>query len=161
MGPEPEIKPEIKIEEYGEGFKTVLICDDNAETRNLINSALKELQYKVEISTGSSDTYEKLRFNQYDVVVLNENFGGSAPENNEVLKFLQNMPMNTRRHIFLALVGQNLKTLDNMTAFSKSVNAVINKQDLPNLVNILKKSVADNDQFYKVYKEILRKLGKR
>jgi flagellar motor component MotA len=102
-----------------------------------------------------------VRFNQYDVIVLNENFGGNPPENNEVLKFFQNMPMNTRRHIFLALVGQNLKTLDNMTAFSKSVNAVINKSDISNLANILKKSIDDNEQFYKVYKETLRRLGKR
>jgi hypothetical protein len=102
-----------------------------------------------------------VRFNQYDVIVLNENLAGSSPENNEVLKFFQNMPMVTRRHIFLALIGQNHKTLDNMTAFAKSVNAVINKSDLSNLVNILKKSIADNDQFYKVYKETLRKLGKR
>ncbi len=154
-----------EIEEYGEGFKTALICanayDDDAETQNLINSALKELKYKVEIAASSADTFEKLRFNQYDVVVLIENFGGNSPENNEVLKFFQHMPMNTRRHIFLALIGQNLKTLDNMTAFSKSVNAVINKHDLSNLVNILRKSIDDNDQFYKVYKEILRKLGKR
>jgi hypothetical protein len=95
------------------------------------------------------------------VIVLNENFAGSSPENNEVLKFFQFMPMNTRRHIFLALIGQNFKTLDNMTAFSKSVNAVINRQDLHNLVNIMRKSIADNEQFYKVYKETLRRLGKR
>jgi CheY-like chemotaxis protein len=150
-----------EIEEYGEGFKTALICDDNIETQNLINAALKELQYKIDISTSTTDTFEKVRFNQYDVIVLNENFAGSSPENNEVLKFFQFMPMNTRRHIFLALISQNFKTLDNMTAFSKSVNAVINRQDLHNLVNIMRKSIADNEQFYKVYKETLRRLGKR
>lgn len=150
-----------EIEEYGEGFKTALICDDNAETQNLINAALKELQYKVDISMSSADTFEKVRFNQYDVIVLNENFAGSSPENNEVLKFFQNMPMNARRHIFLALIGQNLKTLDNMAAFSKSVNATINRHDISNLVNILRTSIADNEQFYKVFKETLRRLGKR
>ncbi|WP_333652027.1 response regulator [Dissulfurispira sp.] len=150
-----------ETEEYGGGFKTALICDDNSEMQNVINSALKELKYKIDISTSSADTLEKVRFNQYDVIVLNENFAGSSPENNEVLKFFQNMPMVSRRHIFLALIGQNLKTLDNMTAFSKSVNVAINKSDIPNLANILKKSIDDNEQFYKVYKETLRKLGKR
>ncbi|BCB96648.1 hypothetical protein JZK55_15700 [Dissulfurispira thermophila] len=150
-----------EIEEYGEGFKTALICDDNPETQDSINSALKNLNYKIDISTNSADTFEKVRFNQYDVIILNENFAGSTPENNEVLKFFQNMPMISRRHIFLALIGQNFKTLDNMTAFSKSVNAVINKSDIANLTNILKKSIADNEQFYKIYKETLRKLGKR
>jgi CheY-like chemotaxis protein len=151
----------MSLEEYGEDFKAALICDDNAETQNLINTALKDLQYKIDISTSSADIFEKVRFNQYNVIVLNENLAGSHPENNEVLRFFQNMPMVTRRHIFLALIGQNHKTLDNMTAFAKSVNAVINKSDLSNLANILKKSIADNEQFYKVYKETLRKLGKR
>lgn len=150
-----------ETEEYGGGFKTALICDDNLDTQSAISSALKELKYKIDISTSSTDTLEKMRFNQYDVIVLNENFGGGSPENNEVLKFFQNMPMVSRRHIFLALIGQNLKTLDNMTAFSKSVNVVINRSDLSNLTNILKKSIDDNEQFYKVYKETLRKLGKR
>lgn len=150
-----------EIEEYGGGFKIALICDDNSEMQNAVNSALKELKYKIDISTSSADTLEKLRFNQYDVIILNENFAGSSPENNEILKFFQNMPMVSRRHIFLALIGQNLKTLDNMTAFSKSVNIVVNKSDIPNLTNILKKSIDDNEQFYKVYKETLRKLGKR
>lgn len=150
-----------EIEDYEEGFKTALICDDNPETQDFISSSLKSLNYKIDISTSSADTFEKIKFNQYDVIILNENFAGSTPENNEVLKFFQNMPMVSRRHIFLALIGQNFKTLDNMAAFSKSVNAVINKSDMENLTNILKKSIADNEQFYKVYKEILRKLGKR
>lgn len=141
-------------------YATALICDSIAETRNFINSALQEQKYKVEFSASSSETFEKLRFNQYDVIILNEDFDGN-PENNEVLNYFQNMPISVRRHIFVALVGENFKTLDNMTAFSKSVNLVINKQDLPDLSNILKKSIADHDQFYMVYKEILRKLGKR
>jgi CheY-like chemotaxis protein len=150
-----------EMEEYGGGFKTALICDDNTETQSAINSALKELRYKIDISTSSTDTFEKVRFNQYDVVVLNENFAGSSPENNVVLKFFQTMPMVSRRHTFLALIGQNLKTLDNMTAFSKSVNVTINRADMANLANILKKSIDDNEQFYKVYNETLRRLGKR
>ncbi len=136
---------------------TALICGSIDETRNLITSALQEQKYKVEFSAGSNETFEKLRFNQYDAIILNEGFD----ENNEVLKHFQNMPMSARRHIFFVLVGENFKTLDNMTAFSKSVNLVVNKQDIPDLANILKKSIADYDQFYMVYKEIMRKLGKR
>ncbi|MBI3592157.1 MAG: hypothetical protein HY099_01500, partial [Nitrospirae bacterium] len=114
-----------------------------------------------EVASGAEDTFEKLKFNRYDVIALNENFGGNSPESNAVYKHLQFMPMSNRRHIFLALTGQNLKTLDNMTAFSKSANVVVNEKDIPNLKNILKKSIDDNNQFYKVYKESLVKLGKR
>jgi len=70
------------------------------------------------------------------------------------------LPMSNRRHVFVGLLGQAFATNDNMKAYDLSVNAVINEKDLPNLRPILKKSIADNDQFYKVYKESLVKFGK-
>jgi len=65
---------------------------------------------------------------QYDIIILNESFAGgritvgSSIENNDILKFFQNMHMVTRRHILLVLVGKNLKTLDNMAAFFAKVS---------------------------------------
>jgi CheY-like chemotaxis protein len=144
-------------EEYEEELKTALVCEDNADAKNNIMSALGELKYSADNAANAADAFEKLRFNRYDVVVINEKFSG---ENNEVLKHLQSMPMATRRHIFVALLGQNLPTNDNMKAFEKSVNAVISEKDLPNLKGILKKAVSDNDHFYKVYRESLIKMGK-
>lgn len=148
-------------EEYEEELKTAMVCEDNPEYQKAITSALGELKYNVEIASSAADSFDKVRFNRYDVIVLNEKFGGASPENNEVLKHFQHMPMATRRHIFLALIGNDLKTSDNMTAFAKSANTVVNESDLPNLKAILRKSIADNDRFYKVYKESLIKMGKR
>jgi hypothetical protein len=65
------------------------------------------------------------------------------------------MPMVTRRNIFFALVGTNFKSLNNMQAYQKSANIVINEKDLEKLGDILKKSIAENEIFYKVYKETL------
>ena len=71
------------------------------------------------------------------------------------------MSMSARRNIFLTLIGKDFKTGDNMTAFTKSSNIIVNEKDLPDLKEILKKSVADNDRFYKVFRESLLKMGKR
>jgi len=144
-----------------EGAKTSLICEDNQESRNTIISVLKELKYETDPAANADEAFEKLRFNKYDVVAINEKFAGSTPEANELLKHLQTMPMSNRRHIFVALFGQDLPTNDNMKAFDKSVNVVINEKDLPNLKSVFKRSISDNDLFYKVYKESLIKLGKR
>lgn len=149
-----------KIAVYEEDGRTSLVCEDGREAQAAIGSVLKELKYATDVAANADEAFEKLRFNKYDVVVINEKFGGD-PETNEVLRHLQTMPMSNRRHIFVALLGQNLITNDNMQSFDKSVNVVVNEKDLPNLKGILKRSVADNDQFYKVYKESLVKLGKR
>ncbi len=152
---------ETNTEEYEEAIKSALICEDSSDLRNSIASALDSLGYKHEIAASPDDTFEKLRFNQYDLIVMNEKFGGGAPEANAVYKHIQFMPMMTRRHIFFALIGQNFKTGDYMAAFSKSANIIINEKDVPNLKSLLKAAIADNDQFYKVYKESLVKMGKR
>jgi len=81
-------------------------------------------------------------------------------ENNKVLKYIQPISMPIRRKIFFVMVGNNFRTFDNMTAFAKSANLVINTKDLPNFKSIIKKSVSDNEVFYKVFKETLRGAGK-
>jgi len=147
-------------EEFEEELRSALVCEDNAELKSAVSAALEGLKYSMEFATNADNAFEKLRFNQYNLIVLNESFGGNV-ENNAVYSFLTTMPMSTRRHIFLALIGKNFKTADNMTAFTKSANIVVNEQDLPNLKAILKKSVADNNQFYKVFRESLVKMGKK
>ena len=148
-------------EEYEEEARTALVCEDNAEFKSAISAALEGLKYSIEFASSAEDAFEKLKFNQYRVIVLNERFGGSTPENNAVYKFLQFMPISSRRSIFLALIGKHFKTGDNMTSFAKSSNITINEKEIPNFKAILKKAVADNDQFYKVFRESLVKMGKK
>src|SRR5208337_1503394 len=148
-------------EEYAEEARSALVCEDNAEFKSSISAALEGLKYSIEFATGAEDAFEKLKFNEYGIIVLNERFGGSTPENNAVYKFLQFMPMSARRNIFLALIGKDFKTGDNMTAFAKSSNITVNEKDIRNFKATMKKSIADNDQFYKVFRESLVKMGKQ
>lgn len=157
----PKSRRLFGVQGYEGSFKTALICDDISDNRGVINSALIDLDYNVDIAAGKDDLFEKIKFNQYDIIVLNESFGGSSIENNGVLKFFQDMPMVTRRHILLVLVVKDLKTLDSMAAFCKSVNAVVNQQDLQNMPNILKRALDEYNRLYKVYKETLKRAGKR
>lgn len=151
---------ETKVEFFDEDEKTALICDDNQSNQDTLKSALKELGYRVSTGTDPKDVLEKMRYNHYSVILLNEGFGGGLPSENPVLSHIQPMPIVTRRNIFFALIGPQYRTFDNMTAFSKSANVVINQKDLPHIKGILKRSISDNDRFYKVFKETLKTLGK-
>jgi hypothetical protein len=71
------------------------------------------------------------------------------------------MAMSMRRYIFVGLLGREYKTFDNMMAFAKSVNMVVNVNDLPHLAAILRKSVIENNEFYRVYREVLAAAGRR
>ncbi|MBZ0155692.1 MAG: response regulator [Alphaproteobacteria bacterium] len=148
------------LKEYDENAKMALVCEDDPEALKNIKAALAELRYSAEAAANAEEAFEKLKFNRYDAVVISEKFSGSTPDGNAFLKHLQFMPMSTRRHIFVALLGEALATMDTMAAFDKSVNVVINRKDLPNIKGILKRSLHDYEQFYKVYKESLIKMGK-
>jgi hypothetical protein len=155
-----ETSDETMVEFFEDDEKTALICDDNQSNQEILISALKELGYRVSVGTDPKDVLEKMRFTHYDVIVLNEEFGGGPPSENPVLSHIQPMPIVTRRNIFFTLIGKQYTTLDNMMAFSKSANLVINQKDLFHIKNILRKSISDNDRFYKVFKETLKALGK-
>ncbi|MEO5355910.1 MAG: hypothetical protein H7844_01260 [Nitrospirae bacterium YQR-1] len=150
----------MNFEHYTEGFKESMVCVENKEHLKLISDTLNDLKYNVVISPNLEDAFERIRYNQYDVLVLDEVFGGGDAGRNELLETFQTMPINNRRKVFLALIGNNYKTLDNMTAYTKSVNVIINVKDLPNLKVILNKAISENDLFYKVMKGILTDIGK-
>ena len=149
---------DVSLDFAEEGQKTAMVCDDN--NSEAIKSALKELDYRVSIASSSEDAINRMKFTLYDIIILNEEFDNSMSENNKVLKYIQPISMPIRRKIFFVMVGNNFRTFDNMTAFAKSANLVINTKDLPNFKSIIKKSVSDNEVFYKVFKETLRGAGK-
>ncbi len=148
------------LEYHEDGLKNSLICDEHPDNQKRIAAALRELNYNIRVAKDVDDVYESLRYQRFDVIILNDNFGGGSSENNEVLDYIQTMPIAERRLIFVTLIGNAYKSLDNMTAFAKSVNTVINDNDLANLRGMLKRAIADNDNFYRVFKTVLTELGK-
>jgi hypothetical protein len=50
--------------------------------------------------------------------------------------------------------------MDNMAAFHRSVNLVINKKNIDDVGTILRRGMNDNKTFYSVFMDGLRKIGK-
>ncbi len=148
-------------ETYEEGARLALVCVDAPDRQTPVTTALQELGYTVQLANDAPDAVERMRRNAYEVVVLDEEFQGSTEHDNAVLMALRATPMSLRRYIFVALLGRRLATLDNMMAFAKSVNLVVHVSDLSQLKAILRRGIAENDRFYRVYREVLREAGKR
>jgi predicted Zn finger-like uncharacterized protein len=148
------------VEEFQEGLKLALVCDSDPERQVMIVAALRELGYKAHMAPGPREALSWVYQNRYEVLLLHEEFAGGSPERNEVLSGLAAMQMATRRHMCVGLCGRGLRTMDNMTAFHKSVNFVVNERDCPRLKSIIRTAVADNDQFYRVFRETLKQVGK-
>jgi len=146
-------------EDFSEGRKLAMACFDQADQQAQVKAELEGAGYVVHIPAKAEDAVHWLQRSKYEVLVIHEEFGGS-PEKNLVLKTVQPMAMLLRRHMCVGLVGKELKTLNNMTAFAKSVNFVIAERELSKIKAITRQAVADNDQFYRVYREAMRDAGK-
>lgn len=142
------------------GAKTALICEPDAGVSANIKSALENLGYHTAAGQSARDVLKQMRFHIFDVVVVNEMFDTSDPDMNNVLNYLEQLTMDTRRHMFVALISERFRTMDNMTAFNKSVNIIINVQNIDDIEKILQSGIADNENFYRVFKELLVKTGR-
>ena len=138
---------------------TALICEPDGTIREKLSSAAKNMGYQTTEAASTKDALKSMRFHLYNMVIVNENFDIQGGRN-EVLVYLETLAMSTRRQIFVALVTDKYRTMDNMAAFNKSVNVVINLKNMDDAGTILKGAVADNSAFYHVMQETLKKMGR-
>ena len=153
-----EFEDDEELVIYEEGDQLALVLDE--KNQSAWTAALESRDYKIQYAKSPEHAVHKMKFTHFHFVALHENYGGKGLEGNPVYKTLIELPMVTRRNIFLALLGENFKTLNNMQAFQKSANVVINEKDMDKLGDVLKKSVSENEIFYKVFKETLHSMGK-
>jgi CheY-like chemotaxis protein len=149
--------------EHG-GFGTqrlVLVCENAPERQSIIRAALEQLGYTMLPAATAEEAGERLRRTAFEIVILDERFESSGVLDNAVLQMLNTMPIGLRRQIFVVLLGRDFKTFDNMMAFVRSVNVVVNLNDLPHLPAIIRKGLEDNNDFYHVFREMLAEVGRR
>jgi hypothetical protein len=149
-----------KMDFFELGDKTSLICGDSATT-DAAKTTLRELGFKFHTAETPELAIERMRYTNYDCIIVHENFAGSSLRSNAVLNFLAWLPMTQRRFWFVCLVGPSFKTLDAMEAFAQSVHLVLHPNDLPNLTAILKKSLAEYETLYRSYKDTLAEIGEK
>jgi CheY-like chemotaxis protein len=143
-----------------EGAETAILCEPNTDVRDKIREALANMGYHITEPKEPREALKQMRFHDFDMVVINERFGSRDPDMNHVLKYIDGLRMDTRRNMYVALLTERFRTQDNMIAFNKSVNIVINLNDVNIVEKILRKGISEITAFYRVFKETLLKLGR-
>lgn len=145
-------KPFDFVEEEG---KTALLCDHDPELKKRVSEVLDILEYSITEVNSTREALKKMRYNNYDLIIVNEMFDTSDPDRNGVLIYLERLNMLTRRNIFVTLISSRHRTMDNMAAMQKSVNIIMNIANIDDFDKIIRRGIADNDLFYRLYKEAL------
>jgi predicted Zn finger-like uncharacterized protein len=143
-------KPFDFIEEEG---KSALVCESDALIREKIRPSLEILEYHITEVPNSREALKKMRYHNYDLIVVNEYFDTQDPDANPLLIFLERMGMDLRRNIYVTMLTNRFRTMDHMIAFQKSVNMVLNVRNVDDFDKIIQRGIADFGLFYKVFKE--------
>jgi len=148
------------LEFFDEGVKIALVILKGDDNREKAGRALEGLGFKCVFAENTRDALGKLRFHSFNLVLMADNFDSQDILYSPIMNYLNRLPMSSRRKIFVALIGDRFKTMDEMMAFALSANAVINAKDIDRLSPILKKGISDNEKFYKVLIDTLAEFGK-
>jgi hypothetical protein len=141
------------------GQCAALLCVNRVEPRDELKAMFEGMNYVVDIPAAADHALQRLRFNQYHVILLDDDFEGKSP--NPVAEYLARLNMNIRRDMFVVLIGQRFKTGDHLQAFKESVNLILHPDDLPQLPTFLARGMTDHQRFYKVFTECLVEAGKK
>jgi predicted Zn finger-like uncharacterized protein len=136
----------------------LVLTDPNVEEK--VKAAVEEVGYKYISSPNTRDALGKLRFHHFDLIFVEDEFDGQDLENSPILNYLNHLAMSSRRKIFIAVMSDKYKTMDDMMAYTLSVNTVINTKDTEKLGFILKKGITEYKNFYKVFMDTLVEVGK-
>lgn len=148
------------LEYYEEGVKLALVMGNDREQIQEVGNRIETLGFKCVTAENTRKGIGKMRLNHFDVVIFPEDFGGVSLDQNPVLHFLNHLSMSIRRRMFVAILGRNFKTMEQMTAFALSANLVVNVKEIGQLPIILKRALSENERFYKVFMETYREVGR-
>jgi len=139
--------------------KLAMVCLTTPAATEQAKSQVATMGYTVRTPATPDEALQRIQQEKFEVVLVDELFGGST-EANVLYTTLRSMLMPLRRHMCIGLVGKNFKTFDNMTAFAKSVTFVVAESDLGRIKEVLQRGMAENDEFYKIFRAVLKESGK-
>ena len=139
--------------------KPALLGLSTPELQETAKNALEQLGYKVHTAVNHGEFLHKFSQVPYQVVVIEELFSATNPDENESLLALQRMGMSLRRQSVVILFGFNMATFNPMQAFQQCVHAVVNPSEMFLLIQLIQKAVADNDLFLHCYRDVQRRVA--
>jgi hypothetical protein len=130
--------------------RTVLIAVQSPWVDPLIKVVEQEGGHPM-TANKMEDIFSFLQFEQPEFFILSEEFSHDGSPPHPLLAFIQNMPASQRREIFVVWIGSNIKSGDMLSAFSYSVNLVLQPEQLSEIAKMIKKSWLQWKDLYQIF----------
>jgi len=135
-------------EEIVEDIPQTLILVPPGPERDSICKAVESIGYQATFAESGDIAIEKMQFVNYASVILHDNFETNDLNSSPFHQFMREMTMQKRRFIFYILIGSNFSTLYDLEALAYSANLVVNVQEIPELLTILRKAIPKYEELF-------------
>lgn len=135
-------------EEIIEDIPQTLILVQPGKKRDIITKAIESIGYQASFAESDEEAMEKMQFETFASVILHTEFSEGNLEKSTFHTFMRNMSMQKRRFIFYILIGPDFSTLYDLEALARSANLVVNDQEVPQLLTILRKAIPKYEELF-------------
>lgn len=130
--------------------RKALVCA--AETyRDPVARKLSDEGYEVYVAEDTRQAVETMRSKHMDVVLLDPQFDPAEQGSAFVVREVNVLRPTQRRRLFFVLLSPSLRTMDAHAAFLNNVNAIVNVNDLDDLVRVMDIALREFNELYREF----------
>lgn len=133
----------------------VLVAEDPFQ--KAAHDAVRQLGYEVDTAFDQVEAAKKIAYHVYPLILLGQGFDHGSKS---ILQHMNTLDMSIRRMNCLVVMGPRFKTGDPMAALHASANYVVGPDNLEQLPSFLAAAVKDHKDFYRVYMDSMKIVGK-
>lgn len=113
-----------------------------------MTTVLGRMGFAVEQLDSADDKLLRLQQGEFAVVISARN---GVPEDRNVYRIMQTLPLEIRRRLFLVLVGDDVQTGEGTQAFALVADLVVNSKDAPSSDRILGQMLQERKRIYQTF----------
>lgn len=139
----------------GEGSsaeRTALVALDDASQAAALTACISRLGYAVESPANGNDADHLLERGAYALVVTTRRFTAGG-QGDTLYQRLVRLSPDSRREIFLVLVGDEFKSADGTQAWAALADLVLSPRDAAHADKAIRAAVAERQRLYQVFRD--------
>jgi len=121
------------------------------------HDAVRQLGYGVDTAPDQGEAAKKIAYHVYPLILLGQGFDRGSQS---IAGHMNTLDMSIRRMTCLVVMGQQFKTGDPMAALHASADYVVGPDNLEHLPSFLAAALKHHKDFYRVYMDSLKIVGK-
>ncbi|SLM27539.1 conserved hypothetical protein [Desulfamplus magnetovallimortis] len=143
-----------------ENAKTALLCISHPHALEISVKIMNSMQYQIETVDNVQTALNRMKYHLFNIIIVDEDFDVNRRGFAYLMEYINDLDMMLRRRTVVFFLSKNHRTMDNMASFHLSVNQIINISKITGMEGLVRRTVKEHEQFYAIYNESLRKMGK-